>query len=222
MENVITVETPPNEEKRIETLKRYQLLDTPPDGTFDRITALAAMIFKVPIAIISLVDTDRIWFKSKYGLDDVKQINRDPGLCASAILSNDLYIIESAKDDPRSLANPLVAGDFGLRFYAAAPLHTEENHNLGTLCLLDQKPREFSKEERQMLKHLGDIVMDEMNLRLAVRETALNVKHLTTEISEHLADASKKIGSATSSELVAYLGASQMYLNNMRNQLSNL
>jgi len=207
MENVMTAETPANEQERIETLKKYQLLDTPPDGTFDRITALAAMIFKVPIAIISLVDTDRIWFKSQYGLD-VKQINRDPGLCASAILSNDLYIIESAKDDPRSLANPLVAGEFGLRFYAAAPLHTEENHNLGTLCLLDQKPRAFSKEEREMLKHLGDIVMDEMNLRLAVRETALNVKHLTTEISEHLSDASKKIGS--------------LYLNNMKNQLSNL
>ena len=217
----MTVETPANEQERIETLKKYQLLDTPPDGTFDRITALAAMIFKVPIAIISLVDTDRIWFKSQYGLD-VKQINRDPGLCASAILSNDLYIIESAKDDPRSLANPLVAGEFGLRFYAAAPLHTEENHNLGTLCLLDQKPRTFSKEDREMLKHLGDIVMDEMNLRLAVRETALNVKHLTAEISEHLSDASKNIGSSTSTELVAYLGASQLYLNNMQNQLSNL
>ena len=217
----MTAETPANEQERIETLKKYQLLDTPPDGTFDRITALAAMIFKVPIAIISLVDTDRIWFKSQYGLD-VKQINRDPGLCASAILSNDLYIIESAKDDPRSLANPLVAGEFGLRFYAAAPLHTEENHNLGTLCLLDQKPRAFSKEEREMLKHLGDIVMDEMNLRLAVRETALNVKHLTTEISEHLSDASKKIGSSTIAELVEYLDASQLYLNNMKNQLSNL
>jgi GAF domain-containing protein len=221
MENVMTVEVPANEKERVETLKKYQLLDTPPDGTFDRITALAAMIFKVPIAIISLVDTDRIWFKSQHGLD-VKQINRDPGLCASAILSNDLYIIESAKDDPRSLANPLVAGEFGLRFYAAAPLHTEENHNLGTLCLLDQKPRSFSKEDREMLKHLGDIVMDEMNLRLAVRETALNVKHLTAEISEHLSDASKKIGSSTSTEIVAYLGASQLYLNNMQNQLSNL
>ena len=217
----MTVETPANEQERIETLKKYNLLDTPPDGTFDRITALAAMIFKVPIAIISLVDIDRIWFKSQYGLD-VKQINRDPGLCASAILSNDLYIIESAKDDPRSLANPLVAGEFGLQFYAAAPLHTEENHNLGTLCLIDQKPRAFSKEERQMLKHLGDIVMDEMNLRLAVRETALNVKNLTSEISEHLSDASKKIGSSTSAELVEYLSASQLYLNNMKNQLSNL
>lgn len=216
-----TLEKPANEAERLQTLKKYQLLDTPEDGTFDRITALAAIIFKVPVAIISLVDTDRIWFKSQHGLN-VKQINRDPGLCASAILSNELYIIENAKEDPRSLANPLVAGEFGLRFYAAAPLHTEENHNLGTLCILDKEPRSFSKDDRQILKHLGDIVMDEMNLRLAVRETALNVKHLTEEICEHLDDASKKIGSASSSEIVSYLGASKMYLNNMKNQLDNL
>ncbi|MEO5601465.1 MAG: GAF domain-containing protein [Cyclobacteriaceae bacterium] len=216
-----TVDTPVNETERLKKLHKYNLLDTPPDGTFDRITSVASMIFNVPIAIISLVDTDRIWFKSQYGLS-VKQISRDPGLCASAILTNDLYIIEDAKEDPRSLTNPLVAGEFGLRFYAAAPLHTEENHNLGTLCILDKKPRIFSNKERDILKQLGEIVMDEMNLRLAVRETTLNVKHLTSEISDHLKDASKKIGSASGEEITSYLNASQMYLRNIQNQLNNI
>ncbi len=215
------VEKPANEVERLEALTKYNLLDTPPDGAFDRITNLASLVFKVPISIISLVDTDRIWFKSHHGLD-IKQIKRDPGLCASAILSNDLYIVENAKEDLRALANPLVAGEFGLRFYAAAPLHTEDNFNLGTLCILDHKPRVFSANERQLLKVLGDIVMDEMNLRLAVRETTQNVKHLISEIGDHLTDASKNITSSKPEDLASYLNASQMYFNNIRNQLNNI
>src|SRR5687768_16437063 len=98
---MLTLEKPVNETERLRILKKYDILDTPTDGSFDRITALASLLFKVPIAIISLVDADRIWFKSHHGLN-VKQIDRDPGLCASAILSKDLYIIEDAKTDPRS------------------------------------------------------------------------------------------------------------------------
>lgn len=109
------------EAERIKTLKKYQILDTPPDGSFDRITELAAKLLHVPIAIITLVDTDRIWFKSRYGIN-LNQIERDPGLCSSAILSDDLYIVEDAVRDPRTLANPLVAGEFGLQFYAAVPI----------------------------------------------------------------------------------------------------
>src|SRR4051812_49048713 len=96
------LEMPGNETKRVEALKRYEILDTPSDGSFDRITRLAATIFKVPIAIISMVDTDRIWFKSHHGLS-VSQINREPGLCASAILSTDTYIVENAAEDARTL-----------------------------------------------------------------------------------------------------------------------
>jgi len=96
-------------------LRKHGILDTPPDGSFDRLTRLAAKLLDMPIAIISLVDTDRIWFKSKVGVD-VQEIGRDPGLCSSAILSDDLYIVEDAKKDIRTLANPLVAGSFGLMF----------------------------------------------------------------------------------------------------------
>ena len=110
---------PSNEAERIAAVQRYEILDTPPDGSFDRVTAMAARRFDVPIAIISIVDHDRIWFKSHHGLD-VEEIGRDPGLCASAILSNEVHILLDASTDPRSLANPLVAGDFGLRFYAGS------------------------------------------------------------------------------------------------------
>ena len=133
-------------------------------------TELAAKIFNVPIAIISLVDTDRIWFKSKYGLD-VQQIDMDPGLCASAILSNDIYLVEDARNDPRTLTNPLVAGNFGLQFYAAAPLHTHDGYNLGTFCLLDKKKRFFNTEQREILKGFADVVMESLELRLVAHNT---------------------------------------------------
>ena len=156
------------EDERIKTLKRYDILDTPPDGNFDRITKLAAKLLNVPIAIVTLVDTDRIWFKSRYGLD-VTQIGRDPGLCASAILSDEIYLVEDALKDPRTLVNPLVAGSFGLQFYAAAPLKVKDGHNLGTLCIIDRQPRQLSQSEKEILQDLANILIDEMELRLAAR-----------------------------------------------------
>ena len=159
------------ETRRIEALRRYQILDTPPDGNFDGVTALAAKLLKVPIALTTLVDTDRIWFKSRHGLD-VAEIGRDPGLCASAILDGLPYVVEDARFDLRTLANPLVAGEFGLRFYAAVPLCTHDNHRLGTLCVIDKEPREFGPDQVEILTTLAAIVMDQMELRLASRAIA--------------------------------------------------
>ena len=133
--------TPEGEARRLAAVQRYEILDTPPDGSFDRITAIAARLFCVPISIISLVDHDRIWFKSHHGLN-VPQIDRGPGLCASAILQDAPWILNDAKNDPRSLANPLVAGDFGLRFYVGVPLRTNDGFNLGTLCVIDRAARD--------------------------------------------------------------------------------
>lgn len=168
MATQIDLDTATLEEERIKALKRYSILDTPPDGSFDKLTKLAASLLKVPIAIVSLVDTDRIWFKSKYGID-AQQIDRDEGLCASVIFSDDLYLVEDASIDPRTLSNPLVAGSFGLRFYAAVPLRTRDGFNLGTFCVIDKEPRTLSEEEEQILKDLRDIVMDQIELRLASR-----------------------------------------------------
>ncbi|MBB2148740.1 GAF domain-containing sensor histidine kinase [Pedobacter gandavensis] len=164
----IDLDTATSEEERIKALKRYSILDTPPDGSFDKLTKLAATLLKVPIAIVSLVDTDRIWFKSKYGIE-AQQIDRDEGLCASVIFSDDLYLVEDAILDPRTLANPLVAGNFGLRFYAAVPLRTRDGFNLGTFCVIDKSPRTLNEEEEQILRDLRDIVMDQIELRLASR-----------------------------------------------------
>ncbi len=157
---------PHDEDARLAAVRRYQILDTPPDGAFDRVTQLAARLFGVPIAIVSIVDEDRIWFKSRHGLS-VQQIGRDPGLCASAILQQEPLVVVDASVDPNALANPLVAGEFGLRFYAGAPLKTEDGHNLGTLCIIDKEPREISEEDVATLEQLAAIVVHELELRLA-------------------------------------------------------
>ncbi len=158
-----------DEDSRLAAVRRYDVLDTPPDGAFDRVTRLAATLLGTPIAIVSIVDHDRIWFKSRYGLD-VDEIGRDPGLCASAILQDEPWVIEDARNDPRSLANPLVAGDFGLQFYAGAPLRTAAGHNLGTVCVIDREPRRIGERETRVLEDLAAIVVDELELRLAARE----------------------------------------------------
>ncbi|MDQ3407065.1 MAG: ATP-binding protein [Chloroflexota bacterium] len=162
---------PGDEEQRLAAVQRYDILDTPADGTFDRITALAARLFDVPIAIVSVVDHDRIWFKSHHGLA-VDQIDREPGLCASAILQEGPWIVNDAPRDPRALANPLVAGEFGLKFYAGVPLRTSDGHSMGTLCILDLQPRELTPRETGILEDLAGMVMNEMELRLASRRQA--------------------------------------------------
>ena len=159
---------PVDDAERLAAIRRYDLLDTPPDGAFDRITAIAARIFNVPIAIVSVVDQDRIWFKSHPGLD-VAEVDREPGLCASAILQNEPWVISDARHDPRALANPLVAGDLGVQFYAGVPLKSADGHNLGTLCILDFKPRELSAHETATLQDLAAMVNDALALRLASR-----------------------------------------------------
>jgi GAF domain-containing protein len=165
--------------KRLENLYKYEILDTPVDGHFDEITSLAAKMFDVPIAIITLVDTHRIWFKSSYGLD-VDQIPRSPGLCSSAIMSDNIYIVENARSDPRTLANPLVAGVMGLQFYAAAPLRSKEGYNLGTLCIIDKDPRRLDAKGSSMLFQLSRIVVDQLELklqsRLLIKEIQMNTK----------------------------------------------
>lgn len=175
----------PDEVARLAAVRRYDILDSPPDGAFDRITALAARRLNVPIAIISIVDEDRIWFKSHHGLP-VEQIDREPGLCASAIMENIPYLIEDARNDPRSLANPLVAGDFGLRFYAAVPLATSDGHNLGTLCVIDKEPRPIDEGQIEDLKDLASIVMDQLELRLSSRTAIGQAKLMAKEIDHRV------------------------------------
>lgn len=160
---------PVDETERMAAVHHYGILDTPADSAFDRITALTARLFNVPMAIVSIVDHDRIWFQSRYGTA-AEQIPRDPGLCASAILQDEVWVVENAAEDPRTLTNPLVVGDFGLGFYAGAPLKTRDGYNVGTLCILDTAPRKMSDVDSANLQDLARLVTHELELRLEGRE----------------------------------------------------
>ena len=161
-----TAESLPAEQEaaRLDAVQRYDLLGAPSDSAFERITALAARVLRTPVAIVSVVDHDRIWFTSAHGIE-ITDIARDPGLCASAILSTEPWVIEDARAGPRALDNPLVAGDFGLQFYAGVPLTTPEGFTLGTLCVLDFEPRTISADELATLRDLAAMVMHELELR---------------------------------------------------------
>ncbi len=200
---------PNYERERVSALQRYQILDTPPDGAFDSITELLSQLLDVPIVIASLVDTDRIWFKSHHGVA-VSEIGREPGLCASAILGNEPYIISDTRLDPRSLTNPLVAGEFGLRFYAAVPLQTHDNFNLGTLCCLDFKPRTLTKAQIAVIESLAKVIMDQMELRLAARRVDelhqnLLESHETVQIQAEALLKAKELAEDTTMKKSAFL-----------------
>lgn len=159
------------EQARLAAVNRYDILDTPSDGAFDRIAALAARLLDTPIATVTIVDTDRIWFKAAHGLAGVTQVGREPGLCASAIRQNTPYLVSDASTDPRTAANSLVHGDPRIRFYAAAPITTADGHRLGTVNVLDTRPRQFSDDDASILQYLAAVVMDQLELRLSALST---------------------------------------------------
>jgi sigma-B regulation protein RsbU (phosphoserine phosphatase) len=155
------------ESARIAAVRRYEILDTPPDGFFDRVTRLAARLFQVPVAAVTFVDSDRIWFKSRHGLDDVTEISRADGLCGLALLQDDPLVIPDTRLDPLARTNPMVTGPLGIRFYAAAPIVSADGHKLGTVNILDTRPRTLGEEGVDALADLAAIVLDEMELRVS-------------------------------------------------------
>ncbi len=156
---------PRDEEARLTTLRRYAILDTDREAVFDRIASLAARQFKVPIALVSLVDEDRQWFKAACGLD-VRETPRDPAFCAHAILGDEVFVVADATQDDRFSDNPFVTGEFHLRFYAGAPLKTPSGHKIGTLCLIDREPRhDFTAEDAALLEDLAAVVVDQIEMR---------------------------------------------------------
>ncbi|MBD1916979.1 MULTISPECIES: PAS domain S-box protein [Cyanophyceae] len=163
----------PNDEAgRLEALRRYEILDTPPEAGFDRITALAARLFNVPMVLISLVDESRAWFKSCYGFEG-QEMQRHSTFCSHALLADDVLVVPEARYDSRFADNPLVQAELGLRFYAGAPLRNQDGFILGTLCLLDNQPRDtFGPDQQAMLSDLAAMVIDELDLRLAAHRVA--------------------------------------------------
>ncbi|MDP4547668.1 GAF domain-containing protein [Marinobacter sp. MDS2] len=170
---------PSNEASRLAALQSTLLLDTPPEERFDRVTRLAAQLFDVPICLVSLVDSDRQWFKSCYGLD-ASETGRDISFCGHAILGPNVFVVEDTLTDERFADNPLVTGGPNIRFYAGAPLADLEGYRLGTLCLIDSTPRTFSEKQQQALRDFADVVerefrYQELNSYYADRTRALNI-----------------------------------------------
>jgi PAS domain S-box-containing protein len=158
---------PTNEVERLRALRRYGILDTPPEVAFDRITSLAARLFEVPIALVSLVDESRVWFKSCHGFDQ-SEIPRNASICSFTVLSNNILVVPDTHQDERFANNSCVQGDPGVRFYVSAPLLTQDGFNLGTLSLVDTKPRaSLTDDQKATLTDLAAMVMDELELRLA-------------------------------------------------------
>lgn len=172
-----------DETGRVDALRRYQILDTPADSVFDTITSLAATLLKAPIALTSLVDSDRIWFKSRIGVD-LLQTGRESGLCSSVILSDGPYVVSDAAMDPRTSCNPLVSGDFGFRFYAAAPLRTHDGYNIGALCVVDHEPRQLAAGDLDILQRLAGLVMECVEARYMARKHDETVSALESRIDE--------------------------------------
>jgi PAS domain S-box-containing protein len=149
---------------RLDALHRYDILDTPPEDAFDRITRLATTLFDAPMALVNLVAEDRQWFKSAVGLER-RETELDASLCVHALASDDVTVIEDATQDERVANNPLVTGPPAIRFYAGAPLITPDGFRIGTLCVMDTEPRRFSDATYAQLDDLASMVMDELELR---------------------------------------------------------
>ena len=149
---------PEDERARIENLREFKVLDTEPEEVFDEITRLAALISQTPTALITFVDSDRQWFKSHFGFD-VRETTRDLSFCAHAILQEGPTVVRDALDDERFRDNPLVTGEPYIRFYAGAPLVTTEGFVLGTLCVIDRRPRDLEEGQIKALQALSRVVI---------------------------------------------------------------
>ncbi|WP_239190734.1 HDOD domain-containing protein [Candidatus Nitrotoga sp. HW29] len=166
---------------RIDTLRSCNMLDTPPEECFDRITRLAQHLFNVPIALVSLVDTDRQWFKSRMGLS-VSETPRNISFSGHAILGDGIFIVPDTLLDKRFYDNPLVTGDPSIRFYAGCPLAVSNGSKLGTLCLIDSRPRMLNNEERKLLQELACMVEQEITKVQTVTKNSTTIPdHPTSE-----------------------------------------
>ena len=166
---------PSQEAARVAALDRYAILDTEPEQGFDDLVVLASYVCKTPIAMLSLVDDRRQWFKSRVGVQ-VRETPKDTSFCAHAIQQEDLFVVPDTLKDPRFKENPMVLGEPHIRFYTGAPLINEEGFALGTLCVIDRQPRELDSDQKEALWALSRLALGQMELRqnLQLLKQALN------------------------------------------------
>jgi len=153
-----------NDAARVDALQKYAILDSEPEQAFDDLTLLASYICKTPIALISLVDEDRQWFKAKVGIS-ATETSRDIAFCSTAIQQTEVFVVPDTLKDERFRTNPLVVSEPHIRFYAGAPLINEDGYALGTLCVIDRAPRNLADDQEAALKALSRLVLMQMEFR---------------------------------------------------------
>lgn len=203
---------PDNEIERIRKLEELKILDTLEEQAYDDLTLLAAQICDTPIALVSLVDRDRQWFKSHHGLD-ARETPRDIAFCSHAILSDDIFVIDDASKDERFHDNPLATDKPNVIFYAGVPLVMNDKLRLGTLCVIDNKPRSISEDQKTALKALARQVVSQLELRLRVRE----LETLDSDKNEFFSMVNHELRTP----LTSISGSISLLLNNQIGELNN-
>ncbi len=158
------------ENDRLEKLYGYSGMDSyEKAGTFQHVVSMAARIFDVPFALVNFVHEKSVLTEASYGLDDMQEVDREISLCSIAVLRDEVTVFMNTKEEPCLLANPFVHGEFGLQFYAAAPIKTSDGFNLGVVAIGDKRPRDFSREDEMLLQSLATVVMEELEERQGLR-----------------------------------------------------
>ncbi|WP_162053068.1 GAF domain-containing sensor histidine kinase [Pontibacter pamirensis] len=184
---------PLNDKERLAALFRYELLDTPPEAFFDRITRLASRLLKAPSAFVSLVDKDRVWYKSNFSSLEVSCVDREDSLCSLTIINDeDVTVFEDTHLVPGLMTSPYVSAPGGIRFYAGAPLITRDNFNIGTVCVIDSEPRSVKEEEKEILKDLANLVVEQIELRALTRKATRKHDELYTNLAHNIAEPIKE------------------------------
>ncbi|MGA1237190.1 MAG: PAS domain S-box protein [Limisphaerales bacterium] len=177
---------PANEKHRLEVLWDFAILDTPPEAEFDTLTQLAAQICQTPVALVSLIDQNRQWFKAKTGTE-IQSTTREHSFCSHTILQTDLLIVPDATQDPRFSQSPLVTSNPGFRFYAGMPLVTQNNAALGTLCVLDYSPRDLNQDQQEALRLIANLVLRRLNAHRLLKQASQSTQQ-TAELAKTTAE----------------------------------